>query len=49
MLACVKTALGKVEMLDLPIPKARAGEIVVKTTMSTICGTDMHFLRRVPQ
>ena len=48
MLACVKTAIGKVEMLDLPIPKARAGEIVVKTTMSTICGTDMHFLDEFP-
>ncbi len=48
MLACVKTALGKVEMIDLPIPKAGPGQIVLKMTLSTICGTDMHFLDGIP-
>jgi threonine dehydrogenase-like Zn-dependent dehydrogenase len=48
MLACVKTAIGKIEMLDLPIPKAGPGEIVIKTTMATVCGSDMHWLDEIP-
>ncbi|MDP2949491.1 MAG: zinc-binding dehydrogenase, partial [Chloroflexota bacterium] len=44
----VKTAIGKVEMVELPTPKAGPGEIVVKTTMATVCGTDMHFLDEIP-
>jgi len=44
MRACVKPANGKVEVVDLPVPKAGPGEIVVKMTMATICGSDMHFL-----
>jgi len=48
MLACVKTDLGKVEVVDLPKPKAGPGEIVVRTTMTTLCGTDMHFLDEFP-
>lgn len=48
MQACVKTALGKVEMLDVPIPEPGDGEIVVMTTIATVCGTDMHFLDEIP-
>ena len=48
MLACVKTDMGKVEMVDLPVPKAGPGQIVVRTTLATICGTDMHFLDEIP-
>jgi alcohol dehydrogenase len=48
MLSCVKTALGKVEMLDIPMPTPGPGEIVVKTTMTTVCGSDMHFLDEGP-
>jgi alcohol dehydrogenase len=48
MQTCVKTAMGKTEMLDLPVPKAGPGEIVVKTTMATVCGTDMHWLDEIP-
>ena len=44
MLSCVKTALGKIEMMDIPMPTPGPGEIVVKTTLSTVCGSDMHFL-----
>ncbi|KKK83959.1 hypothetical protein LCGC14_2788150, partial [marine sediment metagenome] len=44
MQACIKTSNGKVEMMDLPIPKPGEGEIVVKMTLATVCGTDMHFL-----
>jgi alcohol dehydrogenase len=48
MQACIKTALGKVEMLDVPIPEPGEGEIVVKMTMATVCGSDMHFLDEYP-
>ena len=48
MLACMKTAIGKTEMLDLPVPKAGPGEIVIKTTMCTVCGSDMHFVDELP-
>lgn len=44
MQACIKTENGKVEMMDLPIPEPGEGEIVVKMTLATVCGTDMHFL-----
>jgi len=48
MRACVKTAMGKTEMLDLPVPKAGPGEIVIKTAMCTVCGSDMHWLDDTP-
>jgi len=48
MQTCVKTAMGKVEMLDMPMPEAGPGEIVVKTTMATVCGSDMHWLDEIP-
>jgi len=48
MLACVKPANGKIEVVDLPIPKPGPGEIVIKMSISTICGSDMHFLDEFP-
>jgi alcohol dehydrogenase len=48
MLSCVKTAMGKVEMADIPIPTPGPGEIVVKTTLATVCGSDIHFLDEIP-
>ncbi len=44
MQACVKTANSKVEMMELPIPEPGEGEMVVKMSLATVCGTDMHFL-----
>jgi alcohol dehydrogenase len=29
----------------VPIPKARAGEVVIRVTLTTICGTDLHILK----
>jgi threonine dehydrogenase-like Zn-dependent dehydrogenase len=46
--ACIKTALGKVEMLDVPIPDPGDGEILIKMTMATVRGSDMHFLDEYP-
>jgi threonine dehydrogenase-like Zn-dependent dehydrogenase len=42
--ACIKTANGKVEMMDIATPEPKAGEIIVKMGMATVCGSDMHFL-----
>ncbi len=48
MKACVKPANGKIEMIDLPIPDPNPGEIVIKTTLATVCGSDMHFVDEFP-
>jgi threonine dehydrogenase-like Zn-dependent dehydrogenase len=48
MKACIKTDQGKVEMLDMPIPEPGPGEIVIKTSMATVCGSDMHFVDEFP-
>ncbi len=47
-LTCVKTAVGKVEMREMPVPSPGPGQMVVKTTLSSICGTDMHFVDEFP-
>ncbi len=48
MKACVKPTNGKVEIIDLPIPTPGPGEIIIKSTMSTVCGSDMHFVDEFP-
>ena len=48
MKACLKPSNGKVEMVDIPTPEPGPGEMVVKTTMATVCGSDMHFLDEFP-
>ncbi len=48
MRACVKTDMKKVAVVDVPTPEAGPGDIIVKTTLSTICGSDMHFLDEFP-
>ena len=48
MKVCVKPTNGKVEMIDVPIPEPGPGEVIVKTTMATVCGSDMHFLDEFP-
>jgi threonine dehydrogenase-like Zn-dependent dehydrogenase len=42
--ACIKPENGRVEMMDVAIPEPGPGEIVVKMSMCTVCGSDMHFL-----
>jgi threonine dehydrogenase-like Zn-dependent dehydrogenase len=48
MKACIKTANGKVEMLDVAMPQPGPGQMVIKTSMATVCGSDMHFLDEFP-
>jgi len=44
MKAAVKTANGKVEMMDVPIPTPGPDDVVIKMSMCTVCGSDMHFV-----
>ena len=46
MQAVVKTqkGAGHVELMDMPEPRARAGEVVIEVEFCGICGTDIHIL-----
>jgi alcohol dehydrogenase len=35
----------KIALREVPIPKAGYGEVVIRVTLTTICGTDLHILR----
>jgi threonine dehydrogenase-like Zn-dependent dehydrogenase len=48
MRACVKPTNGKVEMIDMPIPEPGPDEAVIKMSLATVCGTDMHFVDEYP-
>ncbi len=44
MKACIKTTNGVVEMIDVATPTPKPGEVIIKMTMCTVCGSDMHFV-----
>ena len=45
MKALVFHGPGNISLETVPIPKARAGEVVIRVTLTTICGTDLHILK----
>ncbi|MEN6522082.1 MAG: alcohol dehydrogenase catalytic domain-containing protein [Armatimonadota bacterium] len=45
MKAAVYHGKDNIRLEDVPIPKAGFGEAIVKVTMTTICGTDVHIMR----
>lgn len=45
---CVKMAQKVVAMQDLDIADPGPGEVIVRTTMATICGSDIHLLDEMP-
>ena len=45
MNAAVFTGPGRIALDRKPMPEAGPGEAVVKVTMTTICGTDVHILK----
>ncbi len=45
MRANVFRSANKHELVEKPIPKAGPGEAVIKVTLTTICGTDIHIVR----
>lgn len=36
---------GQISLETVPIPQARSGEVVIRVTLTTICGTDLHILK----
>ena len=45
MKALVFRGPGKIGIEQVPIPKPGPGEAVIRVTLTTICGTDLHILR----
>lgn len=45
MKAAALMGVGQIRLDEKPIPKAQAGEAVLRVTLTTICGTDLHILR----
>jgi alcohol dehydrogenase len=45
MKALVFRGPGKIDIEEVPIPKPGPGEAVIRVTLTTICGTDLHILR----
>src|ERR1700694_920550 len=45
MKALVFYGPGKTGRETIPIPRPRAGEVVIRVTLTTICGTDLHILK----
>ena len=36
---------GVIQLIEKPIPKPKPGEVLIKITTTTICGTDVHILK----
>ncbi len=45
MRALVFRAPNRIELTKVPIPKPGPGEALIRVTLTTICGTDLHILR----
>jgi alcohol dehydrogenase len=45
MRATVFVAPGKLEVREVPRPTAGPGEAIIRVTLTTICGTDVHILK----
>jgi threonine dehydrogenase-like Zn-dependent dehydrogenase len=45
MRAVVFVAPGKLELRDVPRPTAGPGDAIIRVTLTTICGTDVHILK----
>src|SRR6476660_2582852 len=45
MRATIFHGVNDIRVEEVPRPRARAGEAVIKVTLTTICGTDLHIVR----
>ena len=45
MRAAVFLDKGRIELRDVPRPEPGPGEALIRTTLTTICGTDVHIVR----
>src|SRR5579883_1050112 len=44
----VKTGMGQLALVDLPVPDPGPNQVLIRTTLSTICGSDIHILDEFP-
>ena len=49
VLTCVKTGPGAVELARIDLPDPGPGQAIVRTTVSTICGSDLHIRDDYPE
>jgi alcohol dehydrogenase len=47
-LTCIKADVGKVAMQSMAIPTPGPGQALVRTRLSTICGSDIHMVDDIP-
>jgi len=45
MRAAVFEKQGSIKLREVPKPKVGVGEALIRVTLTTICGTDVHILR----
>ncbi len=45
MRAAVFEKQGSIKLREVPKPKPGVGEALIRVTLTTICGTDVHILR----
>ena len=45
---CVKTGMGALELREIELPDLRPEDVLVRTTLATVCGSDIHFLDEYP-
>ena len=48
-LTCIKADIGKVAIQSMSIPTPGPGQALVRTRLSTICGSDIHIVDDIPE
>jgi threonine dehydrogenase-like Zn-dependent dehydrogenase len=46
---CIKAARGRVALADVPLRDPGPGEALIRTTLTTICGSDLHIVDKFDQ
>jgi threonine dehydrogenase-like Zn-dependent dehydrogenase len=49
VLTCIKAAPGRVELARIDLPDPGPGQALIRTTLSTICGSDLHIRDDIPE
>jgi alcohol dehydrogenase len=47
--ACVKAGPGQVELTSLDLPDPPPGTALIRTCLSTVCGSDIHMVDHIPE